>query len=113
MWLFLSNSMLSIVAPRPGVGVNPAKVVVVRARIKGDIQRVFGRRTKVRADAGTDYRYRATVSRQKVARNPRPNVVERQPQKMLTVLSAGLKPFCTCSGSHGLASSFSAKVTLL
>ena len=32
---------------------------------------------------------------------------------VLTVDSLGLKPFCTCNGSQGLRSSFSAKVRLL
>ena len=39
--------------------------------------------------------------------------VERQPENTLTVLSSGRKPCWTWKGSHGLRSSFSAKVTLL
>ena len=39
--------------------------------------------------------------------------VERQPLKTLTALSDGASPCWTWKGSHGLRSSFSAKVTLL
>ena len=54
-----------------------------------------------------------TCSRQCSARRPRPKVVERQPWKMLTTLCSGAWPICTCKGSQGLRSSFSAKVRLL
>lgn len=67
MWIFLSEAMLSIVAPKPGKGVNPARTVVVRARLAGDIERVFGKKVQVLVDQGTDYRYRALISRKKVA----------------------------------------------
>jgi hypothetical protein len=38
------------------------------------------------------------------------NVVERQPWNTVTVLASWSKPFCTCSGSQGERSSFSANV---
>jgi hypothetical protein len=41
------------------------------------------------------------------------NAVERTPEKTLTALSPDLQPCWTWNGSHGLRSSFSAKVTLL
>ena len=54
-----------------------------------------------------------TCSRQCFSRSPSVKAVERQPVNTLTVLSVGLKPCCTWKASHGLRSSFSAKVTLL
>lgn len=61
MWVFLSNAMVSIVAHRTKPGH-----LMVRARIRGDLQRVFpGARVSRTPDA--DYLYRATLSRQTVA----------------------------------------------
>jgi uncharacterized lipoprotein YajG len=62
MWIFLSDSFLSIVHKdcRPNQ-------LLVRARRQGDIERVFPR-AKVRESHTTDYRYRAVVSREQVAK---------------------------------------------
>ena len=54
-----------------------------------------------------------TCSRQCFSRSPSVKAVERQPVNTLTALSLGRKPCWTWNGSHGLRSSFSAKVTLL
>jgi hypothetical protein len=64
MWIFLPNSMLSIVE-KPG----DAEVctLTVRARVAGDIERVFPN-AKVTEGAGTDYRGRATIPREQVAK---------------------------------------------
>ena len=63
MWIFLPNSMLSIVQK---LGDAKAGTLTVRARIAGDIERVFPD-AKVIDGGGTDYRFRATVPRDKVA----------------------------------------------
>lgn len=68
MWIFLNNAFLSIVAPKPGRGVNPRTHLVVRARLKGDIQRAFPRlKAPVTESKKTDYRFRAVVTRNMVA----------------------------------------------
>ncbi len=58
MWIFLNDSFLSIVAhqDRPGF-------LLVRARAKGDIERVF-QQAAVRP--GHDYAYRAEIEREQV-----------------------------------------------
>lgn len=58
MWVMLSDSFLSIVKKdcKPGE-------LLVRARRKGDIERVFGRRVKVTEYDKSDYRFRAVVPR--------------------------------------------------
>jgi len=61
MWIFLSDSMLSIVQ-KPG----DSDTLTVRARIKGDVERVFPAATVIEG-AGTDYRFRAQVPREEVA----------------------------------------------
>lgn len=61
MWIFLPNAMLSIVAHR-----QRADFLMIRARIKGDIERVFPGAIVTRSPAA-DYLYRATVHREKVA----------------------------------------------
>ena len=62
MWLFLSDSMLSIVQkPRQKPGT-----LTVRARAAGDIERVFPS-AKVEATPNADYAYRAVISRGDVA----------------------------------------------
>ena len=62
MWICFSDAFLSIVdkAKTPGC-------LVVRARRKGDIERVFPD-AEIVAGAGTDYRYRAEIPRGIVAR---------------------------------------------
>lgn len=61
MWIFLSNSFLSIVAVK-----NQPDVLLVRARIAGDIECVFPE-AEVLTDIGSDYKYRAFLSRKLVA----------------------------------------------
>lgn len=62
MWIFLSDSFISIVQ-KPG----DTDMLTVRARIEGDIERVFPD-AKVQANKGTDYKYRAKVPREVVAK---------------------------------------------
>ncbi len=60
MWIFLNNSFLSIVA-------DPiSDCLLVRGRIKGDIERVFPD-AEVVEGAGTDYRFRTFLPRVTVA----------------------------------------------
>ena len=61
MWIFLPGSFISVVQ-KPG----DTDTLTVRARIQGDIEAVFPDAV-VEADKGTDYKYRAQVSRQAVA----------------------------------------------
>ena len=62
MWLFFNDSFLSIVE-KPG----DADSLTVRGRIAGDIESVFPS-AEIEADAGTDYRFRAKIAREEVAR---------------------------------------------
>lgn len=62
MWIFLKDSFLSIVQ-KPG----DTDLLTVRARIKGDIEQLFPD-AEVIADAGTDYKFRARVPREAVAK---------------------------------------------
>ena len=62
MWVFLNNAMLSIVAQRSQPGT-----LLVRARSAGDIERVFPD-VKVSETPTADYRYRAEISAEEVAR---------------------------------------------
>lgn len=62
MWIFLSESFLSIVDKGDSTG----KTLLVRARRPGDIERVFPW-AKVAKDGGTDYLYRARIDRDEVA----------------------------------------------
>ena len=66
MWLFLSDVFVSIVAPEIGRGVDPSKFLIVRARVGGDIERLFPR-VEVTEDNSRDYRFRAVVPRKAVA----------------------------------------------
>jgi hypothetical protein len=61
MWLFLKNAYLSIVADRN----NPDRLLV-RARLSGDLECVFGR-IPVEENPNADYRFRARGARQIVA----------------------------------------------
>lgn len=61
MWIFLPESFLSIVADR-----DSDATLLVRARRKGDIERVFPEATPWE-DEYADYRYRAKVPRKHVA----------------------------------------------
>ncbi len=62
MWIFLPNSFISIVQ-KPG----DTDMLTVRSRIKGDIENVFPG-VKVEANKGTDYKFRAKVQREAVAK---------------------------------------------
>lgn len=61
MWICLNNAFLSIVHKECG-----PDELLVRARRPGDIERVFPD-AKVTSRIGTDYQFRAVVSRQAVA----------------------------------------------
>lgn len=62
MWQFFNDSMLSIVQ-KP----DDQNTLTVRARIKGDIEAVFPDATVIEG-TGTDYRFRAKVPREVVAK---------------------------------------------
>ena len=62
MWIFLNNAFLSIV-DKGGDGTT----LLVRARKDGDIQCVFPD-SQVKETPGNDYRFRARVNRDQVAR---------------------------------------------
>lgn len=62
MWIFLSNSFLSIVDK----GDDSGRTLLVRARRKGDIEAVFPD-AEVVEGGGTDYGWRARIDRQRVA----------------------------------------------
>jgi hypothetical protein len=62
MWIFTSKSFISVVQ-KPG----DTDLLTVRARLKGDIEAVFPG-VKVEANKGTDYKYRAKVPRELVAK---------------------------------------------
>lgn len=67
MWIFLNDAMLSIVEDR-----NDPDMLLVRARVKGDILRAFagdrGPRIRERKTPKADYLFRARISRARVAR---------------------------------------------
>lgn len=63
MWIFMSSAFLSIVIDKQSADGN----LLVRARRRGDIGKVFPM-AKVTQSPTTDYRYRASVPRQEVAR---------------------------------------------
>jgi hypothetical protein len=63
MWLFLNDAFLSIVHKDC-----PEGSLLVRARRPGDIEKVFGRRTKVTRATDADYLYRAVIERDEVVR---------------------------------------------
>lgn len=61
MWIFFPHAMLSIVAHR-----DKPDTLLVRARFKGDIERVFPR-ALVKRTPSADYLYRAEVLRREVS----------------------------------------------
>lgn len=68
MWVFLNNSFVSIVEPnevRPRGAL--CATLLVRARLKGDIERAFGADVKVQLTRDADYRFRALLPRTRVA----------------------------------------------
>ncbi len=58
MWVMLNNSFLSIVE-----NMNNPEELLVRARVKGDIERVFNDASAFE-DLTADYKYRAFINRQ-------------------------------------------------
>lgn len=60
MWVFLSDAMLSVVEDR-----NDPDLMLVRARLEGDIERVFPT-ALVRKTPNADYLFRASIARTKV-----------------------------------------------
>lgn len=62
MWIYLSDSYLSIVEYRD----DPTQLLV-RARCPGDLERVFGPEISVAETPTHDYRYRTVLPRQRVA----------------------------------------------
>jgi len=62
MWIMMNNSCLSIVK-----NINKPDELLVRARIDGDIQKIFPA-AKVVADAGTDYKFRASIGKNIVSK---------------------------------------------
>ena len=62
MWMFTSKSFISVVQ-KPG----DTDLLTVRARIKGDIENLFPD-AKIETNKGTDYKYRAKVPREVVAK---------------------------------------------
>jgi hypothetical protein len=71
MWVFLSDSFLSIVDK----GDPSGKTLLVRARRNGDIERAFPN-AEVVIGRGTDYRYRARIDRSMVAKKLADSVLE-------------------------------------
>lgn len=64
MWIFTPSSFLSVVEKH---GDAKADTLTVRARIAGDIEAVFPD-AKVEEGGGTDYRFRARIPREQVAK---------------------------------------------
>ena len=64
MWIFADTSFVSIVRPKNGKGRED--LLVVRGRVKGDIEALFPK-AKVQVTPARDYLYRALVSRKVVA----------------------------------------------
>lgn len=63
MWVLLNDAMFSIVESQ-----TDPKTLAVRARFKGDLEKVFGvAKKKVIVDGGTDYKYRVFLPRERVA----------------------------------------------
>lgn len=62
MWIFLSDSFLSVVQYK-----QDPKYLLVRARYRGDISRIFGKKVPVVFSSATDYQYRAVLPRKTVA----------------------------------------------
>lgn len=68
MWIMLNDAFFSIVAKDA-----PDGSLLVRARRRGDIEKVFGRRIKVDEDDRGDYLFRARIPRSEIA-----EVLERE-----------------------------------
>lgn len=72
MWIFLNDAFLSIVDSKAArthkLNSQPGQddLLLVRARLKGDIERVFGEHVKVTKTPQKDYLFRAFIPRQEV-----------------------------------------------
>lgn len=72
MWVFLNDAFLSIVDSKAAVtkkkNTKPKAddVLLVRARLKGDIERVFGEHVQVTKTPLRDYQFRALITRKEV-----------------------------------------------
>lgn len=77
MWIFMNDAFLSIVTPRMHDVPKPLRgrdLLLVRARKRGDIQRVFPK-VRVNRTPNRDYAFRAFV--------PRPRVIHAIGQRLL------------------------------
>lgn len=68
MWIFTPNSFLSVVAPLPGTKAAREDQLVVRARVKGDIEAIFGNKYPVEYTRDRDYAFRALIPRDDVVK---------------------------------------------
>lgn len=66
MWIFLNDAFISIVRPRNEGAYDPDRYLMIRARIQGDLERLFPGVT-VFENKGTDYRFRCFVEKEHVA----------------------------------------------
>jgi hypothetical protein len=66
MWVCFNDAFLSIVQP-VGEPKGPKGRLLVRGRVRGDIERIFSR-AKVQETPGRDYRFRALIPRWAVAK---------------------------------------------
>lgn len=63
MWVFLKDAYVSIVAPSASDALGRDDVLVVRARAKGDIERIFPNAKVEKSSMDRDYAFRAFVPR--------------------------------------------------
>ena len=62
MWVFMNDAFLSVVKNR-----NDDSGVVVRARVKGDLENVFGQEHEVIESDNSDYRFRMFLDQKYVS----------------------------------------------
>ncbi len=62
MWIIMNDAFLSVVQ-----NIYNEDELLVRARVKGDIERVFSN-AEVFADEGADYKYRSFLPKREVAK---------------------------------------------
>lgn len=70
MWIFTNNAFFSIVEDRDNIDM-----VVVRARVQGDLQRAFGNDHEIIESEDSDYRFRVFLDREYVANTIKNNVM--------------------------------------
>lgn len=75
MWIFLNNAMLSVVVPRARSAAAKKDYLIVRARCRGDIERVFPQ-AHVVENPFRDYVFRAMLPRAEVANAVAQSVME-------------------------------------